>query len=454
MFEKKEFFKLFWPVLIEQILTTTIGMVNTMMVSSVGIEAISAVSIVDSINLVVMNLFIAFATGATVIVAQRIGAKDPDKASETASQAMSACVFIALISGMSFIIFGNQIINLLFAEAEEIIKANAKVYLIFSGISYPFLAISSMSSGIMRASGNTKSPMRASILANIVNAGVGALCIYILKLGVAGAGIALISARVANAVILAVIIFKPDTSTGIGIRKVAVKLQKSILWPVMQIGLPACIDGLIFNGGKLLIQTMITSLGTVSLAANGVSGSVMGLINIPGNAISIVAITIVGQAVGAGVFGKVLKKIIRSLVVYAMLLLGVMSLVMLPLVPFILNLYAPPVEVKNMAISILHLVLIFLPLTWPTAFVLSACIRSTGDSLYITIVSILSMWFARVLGGWVSMTYLNWGLMGIWLFWCVDWVVRSIIFIIRTKTSPYINRVSDESVSINKSFAQ
>lgn len=439
MFNKKEFFKLFWPVLIEQILGTTIGMVNTMMVSGVSVSAISAVSIVDSLNFVIMNLFIAFSTGGTVVVAQRIGAKDMDKANETASQAMSACVLSAILSGLAFSLFGHQIISGLFGEAEELVKTNALTYLIYSGLSYPFLAIFSMSSGILRASGNTKSPMRASVLSNVVNVGVGALCIYILKLGVTGAGLALLFSRISSAAVLSMILFRPEAGA-VGIRKIAMKFNKALLKPVLQIGLPACIDGLIFNGGKLLIQTLVTALGTVSLAANGVANSVNGFTCIPGNAISIVAITMVGQAVGAGIFGKELKKIIRSLNLYAMGLLGIMTLVVFPLLPFVVGLYDPPKEVMALALPILHLALIMMPLTWPIAFILPSCIRSTGDSLFVTIASIISMWLVRVLGAWYVVRFTSWGIMGIWVFWCLDWVVRGIIFTLRTRVSPYIGQ--------------
>lgn len=437
MFNKKEFFRLFWPVLIEQMLSVTIGMVNTMMVSGVGMTAISAVNIVDSLNFVIVNLFIAFSTGATVVVAQSVGAKDMARANETAAQAMTACVATATFSGLAFILLGQQIIGLLFGDAEAVVKQYALTYLNFSGVSYPFLAIFSMAAGILRASGNTRSPMRASILSNVVNVGVGALFIYALGWGVAGAGVALLSSRVTAAFLLSWVLFRNEGQ--VGIRKITLKLKKEIIGPVLQIGLPACIDGLIFNGGKLLVQTFVTALGTVSLAANGVTGSINGLLNIPGGAISVVAVTIVGQAVGSGVYGKDLKKIIVTLNLYAMGLLAVMSLIMVPFLPLVADLYKPTPEVKAITISITHMVLIFLPLTWPVAFILPACVRSTGDSVWVTVASILSMWFVRVLGGWFAVYYTPWGLFGIWVFWCLDWVVRGIAFVWRMLASPYVN---------------
>ena len=158
MFDRKFFFRLLWPVLIEQALATTIGMVNTMMVSGVGMTAISAVSIVTSLNYLIMNLFTSFATGATVVVAQSIGAGNMERANRTAVQSTVVCVLSAIACGLTFIIFGGTTVNLLFGDAEEQVKQYAKVYLNYSALSYPFLAAFSMAAGVMRGSGTHDLP--------------------------------------------------------------------------------------------------------------------------------------------------------------------------------------------------------------------------------------------------------------------------------------------------------
>lgn len=440
MLSRKELTRLFIPVLIEQILAATIGIVNTMMVSGISMAAISAVSIIDSINNVVMNLFTSFATGGTVVIAQRIGSRAMGEADETASQSMTVCVLTALMSGLAVFAFGSPIIELLFSDAEAEIKTYALTYIRYSGLSYPFLAAYSMAAGILRASGNTRAPMRASLISNIVNVCIGAFCIYILGWGVAGAGLALLLSRVVSALLLALVVLRPEVGTA-GIKKVSLKVSKAILIPVLGIGIPACIDGLIFNGGKLGIQSLITSLGTVSIAANSIANSVNTLTCIPGSAMQIVAITVVGQAVGSGLYGKDLRKVIVSLNVYAVAMITIMVAVALPVLPWVVDLYKPLAEVKVLAISVLRLSLILMPVFWPFSFVLSACIRSTGDSSFVTLTSMGSMWFVRFLGAWISVKYTSWGIMGVWVFWCMDWVVRSIFNVIRTKVSPYINKV-------------
>jgi len=436
MFDRKFFFRLLWPVLIEQALATTIGMVNTMMVSGVGMTAISAVSIVTSLNYLIMNLFTSFATGATVVVAQSIGAGNMERANRTAVQSIVVCVLSAVACGLTFIIFGGATVNFLFGEAEEQVKQYAKVYLNYSALSYPFLAAFSMAAGIMRGSGDTRSPMRISILSNVVNVGVGALCIYLLGWGVTGVGIALLTSRIASAFLIGLILYHND---GVNIRKMSFKPEKAIIAPVLRIGVPAGIDGLIFHGGKLIIQTFVTALGTAALAANSIAGSITELINIPGSSLSLVAVTIVGQAIGSEVYGKELRKTIRLLTGYTILLLMATTLIMLPLLPVVVQFYSPPEDVKDMIFSVLHIVLVVMPFLWPIAFVLPSCIRSTGDSTSVTVVSVLSMWFVRVLGAWFTVHHTGWGLNGIWIFWCADWVVRGIAFIIRSKSSPYIS---------------
>jgi len=437
MFDRKYFLKLLWPVLIEQALSTTIGMINSMMVSGVGMTAISAVSIVNSLNVLITNFFTSFATGATVVVAQSIGAGNLNRANRAAIQSIVVCVLTAVASSMAFIIFGGATVNFLFGEAEEEVKRYAMIYLVYSSLSYPFIAAFSMAAGVMRGCGNTRSPMRISLISNIVDVGTGAICIYLLKWEVTGAGVALLVSRTASALMAFYVLYH---SEGVNIRrKKPFKPEKDIIVPVLKIGVPTCVDGLIFNGGKLIIQTFVTALGTAALAANSIAGTITDVVNIPGNSLSLVAVTIVGQAVGAGICGDKLRKTMKSLTGYAILFLLATTAIMVPLLPLLIGLYSPPDDVKAMVYSVLIIMMSAMPVLWPIAFVLPSCIRSTGDATFVMVISVLSMWFVRVLGAWFTVRYTRWALDGIWFFWCADWLVRAVCFVIRARTSPYIS---------------
>lgn len=433
MYSKKELLRLFFPAFIEQFLSTAIGVVNTMMVSGLGAFAVSAVGIVDSINFVAMNLFLAVATGATVVIAQHLGAGNQQDASKTAAQSITSVFILSALTGLGLYVFGQQVIGFMFGDAEPSVKSAAWTYLTCSAISYPLLGLFNIFTGILRANNNFVASMVAIVISNLVNLIVGAVSIFHLNLGVLGAGIGLISARLIGAIILLYPLFK---SPKIHIRSVSYKVSFKIMKPVLYIGVPAGLDSLIFNGGKLLVQTIVASLGTAALAANGIAASLNSIINIPGNAVTVVAITVIGYYAGAGMKQE-LRKIINKFTLYAMLLLGGVSIIFLPFAAHFLKLYQPTDDVLTMALHITYLTLACIPLFWPAAFIVPACLRSTGDVVYITVVSVLSMWIVRVFGGYVLVKYAHLGLMGIWIAWCFDWVTRGIPFYARVLSRKY-----------------
>lgn len=433
MYSKKDLLRLFLPALIEQFLSTMIGVVNTMMVSGLGAYAVSAVGIVDSINFVTMNLFLAVSTGATVVIAQHLGADNKKDASKTAAQSITTVILLSTLLGIGLYVFGEQIINFLFGDSEQIVKSAAKTYLICSAISYPLLGTFNIFTGILRANNNFRASMIAAVVSNIANFLVGALCIFYFHLGVLGAGIGLIVARLVGSVILIHPLFR---NPKMSITGESYKISFEILKPVLYIGIPAGLDSIVFNGGKLLVQTLVASLGTASLAANNIAGSMNSIINIPGNAIAIVSVTVIGYYAGAGIKNE-LRKVMKKLTLYAMLLLSAVSLIFFPFVEQFLKLYKPTDDVLQMALHITYLTLICLPIFWPAAFILPACIRSTGDVVYVTTVSVVSMWAIRVLCGYLLVKYTGLGLMAIWIAWCFDWVTRGVPFLIRLLSRKY-----------------
>lgn len=433
MYSKKELLRLFFPAFIEQFLSTAIGVVNTMMVSGLGAFAVSAVGIVDSINFVAMNLFLAVSTGATVVIAQHLGAGNRKEASDTAAQSIVSVLILSTITGLALYIFGQQIIGFMFGDAEPAVKSAAWIYMICSAISYPLLGLFNIFTGILRANNNFIASMTSIIMSNVINLVVGAICIFALDLGVLGAGIGLIAARFTGAAILLFILIR---SPKIYIKNASYKVCSDIMKPVLYIGVPAGLDSLVFNGGKLLVQSIVASLGTASLAANSIASSLNSIINIPGNAVSIIAVSVIGYYAGAA-NKKELRKMINKLTLYAMILLGAVSIIFLPFATTILKLYQPTGDVLTMALHITYLTLACIPVFWPAAFIIPACLRSTGDVVYVTVVSIASMWIVRVLGGYLLVKYTGLGLMGVWIAWCLDWVTRGVPFYIRVLSRKY-----------------
>ena len=195
-----------------------------------------------------------------------------------------------------------------------------------------------------------------------------------------------------------------------------------------------------------MVQTLVASLGTAALAANSIAGSLNSIINIPGNAIAIVSVTVAGYYAGSGL-KKDLNKIIKKLNLYAMILLGAVSLAFLPFASHFLKLYSPTEDVLRMALHITYLTLACVPIFWSAAFIIPSCLRSTGDVVYATTVSILSMWIVRVFGGYLLVRYTSLGLFGIWVAWCFDWVTRGVPFYLRVLSRKYEKHLPKVQIS-------
>lgn len=427
--------KLFLPVLAEQTLSTLVTMLGTIMVSGVGDFAVSGVGLVDNINYMAMNAFNAVAIGITVTIAQFMGRNDRESAGRASAQALTLAVLVALAVMTLLLVFGDSLLGVLFGRAERSVLAASHIFLIFSAISMPFLAIFSTSAGIMRATGNGRTPMLAAILMNAVYISAAAVLIYGFKLGVEGAGIALLTARVLSAVMIFLMLKKGRMD--FHIPRLSLKLSKDVLSPVWKVALPTGLDTLIFNGGKILVQIFMSGMGTASLAAYTIAMSLANFQNLPGNTLSIVSMTVVGRAFGSGDMPATKRVMIRY-TLYAMIATTVSSLLLLALAHPLLLAYAPPPEVYTIAYGLTVMMVIFEPLFWGTAFVTPFALRAVGDATYTMVISIASMFVVRVFGAWLLGEFFALGVVGILLSMVLDWVARSAFFVWRMMSGKWM----------------
>nr|WP_257607930.1 MATE family efflux transporter [Thomasclavelia cocleata] len=173
------------------------------MVASVGEAAVSAVSLVDGINILLINIFAALATGGAVVAAQFVGQRAFDKARHAAKQLILITAVISLFMMVIVIIFNTSLLHLIFGNVEVDVMKNAEIYFLFSAMSYPFIALYNSGAALFRAIGNSKISMINSAVMNIINIILNAVFIFGFKWGVFGAVLATLIARaVACCVIL------------------------------------------------------------------------------------------------------------------------------------------------------------------------------------------------------------------------------------------------------------
>ena len=298
LFTGGELKRLIIPLVIEQLLLMTVGMADTVMVTTAGEAAVSGISLVDSINLLLIQVFAALGTGGAVVVSQYLGRRDLDRACSAAKQLLYVITAVSLTLMALALLFRQSILAFLFGNIEPDVMENALVYFLLTALAYPFMSIYNVGAALFRSMGNSKVSMFNSLLVNMVNIAVNAILIYGFDMGAAGAGIGTLASRVVAAVIFMAMIRNPAHPVHIeGV------LHFEFHWDtvkrILGISIPNGLENGMFQIGKLLVLSLITSFGTAATAANAIANSVASVVNVPGSAISLSLITVVGQCMGA-----------------------------------------------------------------------------------------------------------------------------------------------------------
>lgn len=425
----KQIFSLIIPIFIDSAFIVLISILNTAMISSSGVAAVSAVSVVDSLNMFVVSVFIAIATGGTVIVAQFVGSRNSEQASRAATQAISAVAVISLSLCILIILFHSQLLQFLFGSADADVLANAKLFLIGSSISYPFFAIYQAIVGVLRGVSETKACLMLSVILNLTYFLLNILFITFMDLGVLGLAMSYIIARVLGASIAVFYLFKISHALSVKLKDLF-KVHLGLLKKIMFIGLPFAAEQLFFNGGKLLTQTFIVQLGTLAITVNAISNSLSMLFQIGGSTLSVAVVTVVGQCIGRREIDDA-RKFVRSFLWLSSAFFIVITVLLLVIFPSLVGLYNPPDEIVPDILQLILIISVAQPLFWSISFILPSAMRAAGDSTFISIVSLLTMWLFRVILGYILGITLQLGVFGVWIAMVSEWGIRGVVFYIR-----------------------
>jgi putative MATE family efflux protein len=427
--ENKRLLQLFWPIMIEQGLTILVGVVSTILVSNVGDYAVAGVNLVDSINNLIIIFFNAMAAGATVVVAQRIGARKNREAGETAAQAIVLVMGMAVVVGVLAFLFADPILRSLYGRSAENVLSSGAIYMRFSGVSYLFLGLFSVCAGVTRASGDSKTPMVGAFISNIINIVIAATLIYGFQLGVYAVAIAMLSARVGAALFMYYMVSHRKDGELV-LPKITLRLDMDVIRPILNVGIPSGVDSLIFQGAKVLVSVFMSGMGTAALQANAIVSSLGGFVNLGANAFAIVGVTVVGQSYGARMY-KQAKSLMRKICLYSSAMQVLLGIPFLFFIDPLIASYGPSPAAAEAAKLILTISVFLHPLLYPTAFVLPGALRATGDARNTMIISIISLFSLRLLGSWFLGVRLGLGVVGIWFSMFADWGGRSLGFVYR-----------------------
>ena len=429
LFDNRALFGLILPIVVEQALNSIMGMADTVMVSTVGSDALSAVALVNSINNLVIQIFSAMTAGATIICSQYIGSGNKGESGRAAGQVVLTVLVISLSITVFCIVGGERLLGLIFGTVEDSVMKKALTYFMITVISYPFLALFSAGAAFYRASGNSKFPSKISVVSNVINVIGNTLFIYGFKWGVAGAALATLLSRAFCTVVIFYCLRKPKQE--IVVRDyLKIRPDVPLILKIMAISVPAGIENGMFQFGKLAVQSTVSTMGTVAISAQAMT-DILELVNgIFSNSVGIGLITVAGQCIGA--------RRIEEAKYYVVKLMGIAWIGVLVSCLLVLAITKPVTwisgmepEAANMCFELVAAMTVVKPILWVGAFGLPYGFKAAGDVRFSMIVSVCSMWIFRVaLGSFLVKTF-HLGLMAVWIGIFIDWLARAVIFTVR-----------------------
>ena len=437
LFDRKKLTALIWPLLVEQLLSVLVGMADVLMVAVLGEAAISGVSLVDALNNLFMQVLFALCAGGTVVCAQLIGAGDSARAARAGGQLYFITVSAMTAVMLFFLAGGRRFLGVLYGRVDTAVMDSAALYFAITALSFPLLAVYNSGIAIFRAQGNTKLSMKVSLRMNILNVIGNAFCIFVLKMGVAGVAIPTVLARGYAAAVITLRIMKPENPLRLR-SKEDLKPNGELLKKVLSIGLPNGMESGLFRLGTVLLQSLVSTLGTASIAAYAVANNLATYLYLPGNAIGAAMITVVGQCYGAKEYGQA-KKNTRILVGLDYALAGVIAAVLIIGSGFWVGLYWLTGEANTLARQLItaHS---FAMVIWPTAFMFAYYFRAIGKAAFTMWVAIAAMWIFRIGLAYLFVRVFGMNVLGVWYAMFVDWAFRTVVYLFKFPRSLSENR--------------
>ena len=429
IFDRKMLVKLIVPMVIEQLLSVTVGMADMIMVSGAGEEAVSGISLVNSINVLLIMVFAAMASGGSVVVSQLLGSGDREKACKGANQQMMICILIAVVVTAAALVFNRNILVLIYGSVDALVMENAVKYFYITALSFPFLAVYNAGSALFRVMGNSHISMFVSVIMNVINIAGNAVFVFGFHMGVEGVACPTLISRFVAALVLLVLIRNEKLPVHVD-KRLRFGWDGEMLKKIMRIGVPQSLENSMFQVGKLLTQSLISGFGTAAIAANACASTVEMLADIPGTAMSLALVTIVGRCVGAGEYGQARNytgKLIRITYIFMI----VLNMILLLLAQNIAGWYNLTELGTHYAVQLIVYHSICCMLIWPLAFTLASALRSAGDAKFTMTSSVISMWIFRIVLAYVIAEGMNMGVLGVWIAMTIDWAVRAVLNVTR-----------------------
>jgi putative MATE family efflux protein len=401
------------PIIGENLLQTAVGAVDTLMVARLGAAAVAGVGTGFEIVFFIISILSAIDIGATVLVSQAIGAGDRQRANHLARQAIVWGLILAVPVSVGMYYAAPSIIGLFGTEPD--VAAAAITYLQIIAATAVALFLSFVCGAVLRGAGDSRTPLAAAVLANVVNIAVAYALILgnfgFPALGVAGAAIgAAVGRSLGAAFMLSMMVFGRKAISlrgGWGWRP-----QVRVARQIFALGIPAAVEQMLSSGAFMTLIAVVALIGTPALAAQQIAFTALSTAFLPGIAFSIAATALVGQSIGARNPANARKAWAISLR-WAIAWLGIGGALVFVFADRLMGIFSADPEVVGSGVAALHALGFALPF-WAIWFVSSGSLRGSGDTRTPLIVGASTMWLS-VFFAWIAVDRFGGGLGWVWI---------------------------------------
>ncbi len=435
IYSNKDLGRLILPLVMEQLLAILVGMLDTVMISGVGEAAVSGVSLVDNINILVINVFAALATGGAVVAGHALGQKNREQAGRFAWQMVLFLLYSSVTMTVLLLGAHRVILRAIFGQVEEDVMTSAVTYLIITGLSICPLALYNGCAALFRAMGDSKTTMYISLLMNLINLVGNVILIFLFQMGVAGAAIATLIARTVAALLIFRLMFDGKREIHFQ-RRLPLRMDFSQVKKILYIGIPNGLENSLFQLGKILVLSLVSAFGTSAIAANAVCGTITNFNILPGMAINMALLSVASYCIGAGDFGQT-RYYTRKLMRLTWLCTSIISLIMIAGAPLFLKIYHLTPETTTLALQVIRYHAAMCMVAWVSSFTLPNTLRAAGDVMWTMAIAIISMWVFRIGTAYFFSRVFHLGLIGIWIAMTIDWMFRAVCYEIRYRSGKW-----------------
>lgn len=419
------------PIVINSFIQTMYNLVDTYWLSKLGTNPMAAITLVSPVQNIIINFGMGITTAGAILISQYIGAKQLIQAKLMATHIFLCSMIFSIICTILCYIATPGIVSWLGAEGE--IYQMGVVYLQIVVLDMPLLFMINLYTAINQAHGDTVRPMLLNTLGIVINLILAPLFLMVFHMGIAGAALATLIAKIPGAIIALISVFNKEKEVHITFRNF--KFEKSKLLSIVKIGLPTAAGGSTMQLGFLLMTKNVLKYGALATAAYGIGNKINGIISMPSNGIGSATSTIVGQNIGAGQLERADKTYrIAMKIAVAFLFIGGLILSRRIIAQPLVSIFAVDAEVIALGTDFLSLMALW---CW-TNGIYNATIglfQGSGHTMITMIVDASRIWVFRFLVLYICESILHMGVASIWYAVVLSNASSSAILLILYKTN-------------------